>query len=114
MTLVRPLGPVPPLLLVLAASIAVALAQGAPPSNGDWPSFGRDAGAQRYSPLTQINRQNVGGLQQAWSFDTGARDLQVTPLVINGLMYLTAGSTVFALDAGIRRCELEIRSRDHR
>ncbi len=87
----------PPLLVILSGSIAIALAQGAPQPNGDWPSFGRDAGAQRYSPLTQIDKRNVGRLQQAWSFDTGARDLQVTPLVINGVMYLTAGSTVFAL-----------------
>ena len=87
----------PPLLVILSGSIAIALAQGAPQPNGDWPSFGRDAGAQRYSPLTQIDKRNVGRLQQAWSFDTGARDLQVTPLVINGVMYLTAGSTVVAL-----------------
>jgi quinoprotein glucose dehydrogenase len=37
-------------------------------------------------------------LQQAWAFDTGSRDLQVTPLVIDGLMYLTGGSTVYALE----------------
>jgi glucose dehydrogenase len=85
------------ILLVLAASIAAASPQPSVGPVGDWPSFGRDAGAQRHSPLTQINKQNVGTLEQAWSFDTGARDLQVTPLVINGSMYLTAGSTVFAL-----------------
>ena len=85
------------LLLILAASIAGAARQASVSPVGDWPSFGRDAGAQRYSPLTQINKQNVGRLQQAWSFDTGARDLQVTPLVINGVMYLTAGSAVLAL-----------------
>jgi glucose dehydrogenase len=87
----------PALLLVLAGSIAGAPPQPAADRVGDWPSFGRDAGAQRHSPLTQINKQNVGTLEQAWSFDTGARDLQVTTLVINGSMYLTAGSTVFAL-----------------
>ncbi len=97
MTLHRTDGSRLVLLLVFAASIAGAAPQ---PSVGpvrDWPSFGRDAGAQRHSPLTQVNRQNVGRLQQAWSFDTGARDLQVTPLVVNGVMYLTAGSAVFAL-----------------
>ncbi len=45
-----------------------------------------------------ITRQNVAGLKQAWVFDTGSRDLQVTPLVVNGLMYLTAGSKVYALE----------------
>ncbi len=65
--------------------------------NGDWPSVGRDPGGRRFSPLTQINRQNVGTLQPAWVFDTGSTGLQVTPLVINGRMYVTAGSAVFAL-----------------
>jgi glucose dehydrogenase len=68
------------------------------PEAGDWPMFGRDPGAQRFSPLTQITPQNVAPLRQAWSFDTGALDLQVTPLVINGVMYLTGGSHVFALE----------------
>ena len=54
-------------------------------------------GAQRFSPLAQITKANVGSLRQAWAFDTGAQDLQVTPVVIDGLMYVTAGSTVFAL-----------------
>lgn len=66
--------------------------------NGDWPSVGRDPGGQRFSPLTQINRDNVKSLQQAWVFDTGSTGLQVTPLVIEGRMYLTAGSSVYALE----------------
>jgi quinoprotein glucose dehydrogenase len=65
---------------------------------GDWPTFGRDAGAQRFSPLTEITTKNVARLQEAWTFDTHSLDLQVTPLVIDGLMYLTGGSTVFALE----------------
>ena len=88
-------------VVVLPVLLAVSLSDGAPqppaPGPGDWPSFGQDPGAQRYSPLTGITRQNVAGLQQAWVFDTGSRDLQVTPLVIDGLMYLTAGSRVIAL-----------------
>jgi glucose dehydrogenase len=83
-------------LVLLAASITGAAPQQS--QDGDWPSFGRDAGAQRFSPLTEITRQNVATLRQAWAFDTGSRDVQVTPLVIRGLMYVTAGSTVFALE----------------
>jgi glucose dehydrogenase len=64
----------------------------------DWPSFGRDPGAQRYSPLTQITPQNVSQLEPAWSFDTGVTNLQVTPIVIDGLMYLSGGTSVFALE----------------
>jgi glucose dehydrogenase len=84
------------ILVLFAASISGAAPQ--PSQEGDWPSFGRDSGAQRFSPLTQINKQNVAALRQAWAFDTGSRDVQVTPLVIRGLMYITAGSTVFALE----------------
>jgi quinate dehydrogenase (quinone) len=64
----------------------------------EWRAFGRDPGAQRFSPLTQINAQNVATLREAWTFDTGVKDLQVTPLVVDGLMYLTGGSTVYALE----------------
>ncbi len=66
--------------------------------DGDWRSFGRDPGAQRFSPLTQITPANVVNLQRAWSFDTHVFDLQVTPIVVDGMMYLTGGSTVFALE----------------
>ena len=76
--------------------VAVLSAQRGP--NGDWPGFGRDPGGQRYSPLTQITRENVASLQTAWTFDTGANNLQVTPIVVGGLMYLTGANTVFALE----------------
>jgi len=81
--------------LLLAASITAAAPR---TPDGEWRSFGRDPGAQRFSPLTQITRRNVATLEQAWAFDTGSRDLQVTPLVIDGMMYLTGGSAVFALE----------------
>lgn len=80
--------------------LAMLITRAAPQSvrEGDWRTFGRDPGGQRFSPLTQITRHNVATLQQAWAFETGSRDLQVTPLVIDGLLYLTGGSTVFALE----------------
>lgn len=67
--------------------------------DGDWPSVGRDPGGQRFSPLTQVTPRNVARLQQVWALDTGQSNLQVTPLVIGGRMYLTAGSTGFALES---------------
>jgi glucose dehydrogenase len=84
-------------------AIAVLLAVAAAPAaqrrgSGDWPSFGRDDGAQRYSPLVQITRENVARLRQVWAFDTGSHNLQVTPLVIDGVMYVTGGSTIYALE----------------
>jgi quinate dehydrogenase (quinone) len=86
------------LVFVLAASFGVAWQRGVSQPDGDWPSYGRDPGAQRYSPLTQITPRNVVDLEQVWSFDTGATNLQVTPLVVDGLMYLTGGTSVFALE----------------
>ena len=64
---------------------------------GDWPSVGGDDAARRFTPLTAITVRNVASLQRAWSFDTGALDLQVTPIVVGGVMYLTAGSKIHAL-----------------
>src|SRR4029450_351702 len=77
--------------LVLAASAALLSAQ-------DWPYRGGDPGEQRVSPLTQITPANVANLRQAWTFDVGASNLQVTPLVANGVMYLSGGSNIFALE----------------
>ena len=92
------LAPRAVILVLLAASITGASPQPPPHRVGDWQSFGRDPGAQRFSSLRQITKHNVAGLQQVWAFDTGSRDLQATPLVIDGLMYVTGGSTVFALE----------------
>ena len=57
-------------------------------SQNDWPAYGRDPGAQRYSPLKQINPGNVSKLVQAWSFQTrpsseagGKRISSTTPLM---------------------------------
>ena len=59
------------------------------PSAGDWLNWRRTDNAWGYSPLDQINRQNVQQLQLAWSWamdDTGANEM--TPLVHDGIMYL--------------------------
>ncbi len=79
--------------------------------DGGWPWFGRDPGASRFSPLTQIDRGNVDRLTPAWTFDTAVasgenmpgepttrNNLQVTPIVAGGMMYLTGGNTIFALE----------------
>jgi quinoprotein glucose dehydrogenase len=82
--------------------LALACAIGAPllvaADVNDWPSHDHDAGGQRFSPLQQITPSNVGTLQLAWTFDTGVPGLQVTPLAINGIMYVTAGKDVLALE----------------
>ncbi len=78
-------------------------------SDGDWPAYGRDAGGTRYSPLAQINRDNVKSLKVAWEYRTGAAGakgetarkaaFEATPLMVDGTLYLsTPFNRVIALD----------------
>ncbi|WP_020168314.1 MULTISPECIES: pyrroloquinoline quinone-dependent dehydrogenase [Methylotenera] len=56
----------------------------------DWPSFGHDFTSQRFSPNTQVNQKNVKDLVQAWQFKSGVvGSFQTTPIVQNGIMYLS-------------------------
>jgi quinoprotein glucose dehydrogenase len=93
----------------------------------DWPMYTRDLAGTRYSPLKQINTENVSKLTQAWTYDirgsAGAAakagpavvdspdeadpfargrvalvNAEATPIVVNGLMYLPAGRQILALD----------------
>jgi quinohemoprotein ethanol dehydrogenase len=69
---------------------------------GQWMSYGRSYNEQRFSPLRAINAENVAGLKLAWHHDLDAiaRGQETTPLVIDGVMYVTTSwSKVFALDA---------------
>ena len=96
---------------VLAAMASAAMAQ------SDWPTYGHDPGGARYSPLTQIDSENVGKLTRAWTYHMkptdggdqpasrgrgrgrGGRSWEVTPLVTDGVMYLsTAYNKVVALE----------------
>ncbi len=87
-----------------------------PPNRRDWPMAGRDAGASRHSPLVQITPGNVARLERAWAFDAGASNLQATPIVIGGLMYLTAGRRVIALEpeTGKQRWQFEAKTKASR
>jgi quinoprotein glucose dehydrogenase len=75
--------------------------------NGEWRTYGADLGNTHYSPLDQITAANFNKLEVAWRFKTenlGPRpetNLQSTPLMVNGVLYSTAGSrrSVVALDA---------------
>jgi quinoprotein glucose dehydrogenase len=76
--------------------------------NAEWRTYGGDLGSTRYAPLDQINRINFKSLEVAWRFKTDNLgpglefNLQSTPLMVNGVLYSTAGTrrTVVALDAG--------------
>src|SRR5438105_2383449 len=74
--------------------------------NGEWRAYAGEPGSTKYSPLDQINRDNAKTLRIAWRFKTdnlGARpdyNMEVTPLMVNGVLYSQAGSRrdVVALD----------------
>jgi glucose dehydrogenase len=85
-------------LLFVAAAVA-SLAFAAPPVSGtDWPMFGHDPGATRYSPLRQIDTTNVARLGRAWTFHTGKPGTEAIPVVVNGVMYVDGANGIFALD----------------
>jgi quinoprotein glucose dehydrogenase len=63
----------------------------------DWPAFGNDPGARRYSTLRQIDARNVERLKPAWTFRTGKPGSEDIPIVVNGVMYATAPDGVYAL-----------------
>src|SRR6266545_5008069 len=86
----------------------LCLAQSPP---AEWEFYGGNQAGTRYSPLKEINRSNVAQLRRAWVYHTGELELGLqtasfkasfscTPLVINGVMYLsTPSSRVIALEA---------------
>src|SRR5688572_31047605 len=70
------------------------------PSPDDWLMYSRTYDAQRFSPLRQITRQNVGKLQEVFKKELGAGTIEGIPIVYRGVMYLmTPGASVQALDA---------------
>jgi alcohol dehydrogenase (cytochrome c) len=69
-------------------------------AGADWTSYNGDYSGRRYSSLKEINVANVAQLRAAWVFHPGnSRMLEATPLVVRGVMYVTASNDVFALDA---------------
>ncbi len=88
--------------LALGAALLVSAAHAQDP--GDWPRYTRDHGGTRFSPLKQIDTENVSKLAPAWSFtlrpEGGGSILSgTTPIVVNGVLYLPLGNAVVALEA---------------
>ncbi len=101
--------------IILAAGLTfwltgAALAQSRA-AGSEWRFYGGDAGGTRFSPLKQINRANVRQLERAWTYHTGEIDgaitrdkagfaFQCTPIVVDGVMYLsTPNNRIIALEA---------------
>ena len=91
-------------MILMMSSLLVA--QGT--ENGEWRSYGGDIANTRYSGLDEISSENFGDLEVAWRVNTAnfgpnpEYNFQSTPLMVNGVLYSTAGSrrSVIALDAG--------------
>ncbi len=69
-------------------------------NSGDWLTYGRNYGEERFSPLGQITKDNVSQLGLAWSLNLGTkRGIEGTPLVVDGIMFLSGPwSVVYAID----------------
>jgi alcohol dehydrogenase (cytochrome c) len=73
-------------------------------SQMDWTTYHGSATGNRYSSASQINRTNVRLLGPRWIFTlSNASRLEVTPVVVEGIMYVTAANEAYALDAGSGR-----------
>src|SRR5438105_2156517 len=73
-------------------------------SQADWPSYNGTTFGSRYSTLAQIDRNNVARVVPKWIFSLqNTPRLQVTPVVVDGVMYVTSANECYALDAGSGR-----------
>ena len=97
-------------LTTTLAFVAMIAGTSVSANDGNWPAFGRDPGGSQHSPLAQITRENIGGLQIAWthrsgdfvdaSLAAGGTVLQATPLHVNGTLYFcTPMNRIFAIDS---------------
>ncbi|MES1256930.1 MAG: PQQ-binding-like beta-propeller repeat protein [Acidobacteriota bacterium] len=79
----------------------VPFADVAHPPAGTWPTYDGSPSGNRFSPLHQIDTGNVERLAPKWMFPLpgASRNLQVTPVVAEGMMYVTAVNEAWALDA---------------
>ena len=96
-----------PAARVACAISLLALVLGSPSSLGaeaknvDWPIYLGGKGRSLYSPLKQINRENVSQLEVAWTYETGDQsEYQANNLIVDGVLYTpTATRKIIALNA---------------
>jgi len=89
------------ILAFLLLTATAASAQQQIPTDA-WPTYNGDYTGRRFSTLTKINADNVKHLSLAWSYGLsvpGAGPIKGTPLMINGIIYLTAPDHVWEIDA---------------
>ena len=70
------------------------------PAKDSWPTFHGEYSGQRHSTLTQITPDNVRTLTLAWAFQTNqAQQIKATPILVDGIVYLTTPDNLWAIDA---------------
>jgi len=82
-----------------AAVDAAAIQQVLHPSPGEWPTYNGNVSGNRHSPLDQIHPGNVAKLSVQWVYTIPYFGLEATPLVSDGVMYVSGPNQVHALDA---------------
>ncbi len=90
---------------VVVALLSMSAAAGRSAETVDWPAYLGNKSRNLYSPLRQINRENVAQLKVAWTYDTGDKgEYQANNLVIEGVLYTASPARkVIALDAATGR-----------
>ncbi|HEY1877323.1 MAG TPA: c-type cytochrome, partial [Rhizomicrobium sp.] len=73
------------------------------PKSGEWTTYNGNLGGNRHSALNQINTGNVQNLQMEWVYSLNVQGLETTPIVSDGVMYVTAADKVCALGAATGR-----------
>jgi len=69
------------------------------PPTTTWPTYNGDYSGRRHSTLKQINAANVRSLTPAWVFQAHSAAIKSTPLLVNGILYLTVPDNVWSVDA---------------
>jgi alcohol dehydrogenase (cytochrome c) len=93
------------LLCVLLLPPAAIVAQQPMPTDA-WPTYNGDYTGRRFSTLTKVTDKNVQHLSLAWVFRTNAPaagSIKATPLMVNGVIYLSVPDHVWAIDARTSR-----------
>jgi alcohol dehydrogenase (cytochrome c) len=74
------------------------------PPVDSWPTYHGDYTGQRHSRLTQITPENVHQLTLAWAWQAGGTiQIKATPILVNGVLYITAPDNIWAIDARTAR-----------
>lgn len=88
----------------LGAQVGYSRLVNAEQEPGSWLTYSGNFAAHRFSPLDEVNRTNVSSLAPKWIYQTGRGSIETSPVVVDGVMYITVPpATVAALDLNTGR-----------